>query len=105
MKNIYSLQPIDKTAARVVSQTNCSDDCLLHNRQEILETINRIKKRQVELKKLLGIKTKNQYKNRKYYRKHPRQRYNIKDKRAFEELMAINQKITDLQMVLHDIRR
>ena len=105
MKDIfYSFNPINNSAQRVVSQTGCLKDVFI-DREGIISIVKRLHKRRSKLKEVLGIKNTSQLKNRKYYRKHPRQGYNTNNKELFQELLENGLRIKEMNDILADTKR
>ena len=110
----YTLDPINQTAKIVVSQCGCSETVFIEHHRELLPIIERLKKRQAELKKKLGITTKQQWKNRKYYNKYPTyttkknklkvQRYE-KDITVFQEMLCNGEQISKLTKIYTKLKR
>jgi hypothetical protein len=100
----YSSIPVNKIAALVTTQGGCSDQHSV-TREGVKEILGKLQKRQAELKESLGIKTKSQLKNRKYYRKHPRQSYNLHNNRLFEELLENGLRIQEFANVLAEMKK
>lgn len=98
----YSQEAINKIAKIVTSQAGCSADFLL-DREGLIEIDKKLRGRHKELKKKLGIKNRRQMKNRKYYRKHPKQGYNI-DKQLFQELLELGLRIQEFSNILRELK-
>lgn len=98
----FSLEPINKITKIVTSQAGCANSLFISiaDKQEIVE---RLKARQGELKKALGIKNKSQLKNRKYYRNHTGQNYNT-DKELFHELLENGLQIKEMIDILTEAK-
>lgn len=94
--------PVDKTAAIVANQSGCTRSVLMQDREELIATVERIKKRRAELAVILGIKTKSQKKNRLYYRTNPKQNYRIKNKDAYQEYLETGIKMKELYQAISE---
>ena len=98
----YSLEAINKIAKMVTSQKGCLDDVFI-DRDDLIKILHRLYNRQKKLKEALGIKNRSQLKNRKYYRLHHQQDYNI-DKKLFRKLLDNGDRIQDICLILKSIK-
>lgn len=111
----YTLDPVDKTAKKVTSQDGCTDTVYMTSAEEVLPILDKLQKRQKELREILGIKTRSQLKNRKYYRKYPVcikcnnkmkiQTYNINNEEAFQELLLNGHKIQEFTQIYIKLKK
>ena len=95
MEKILTITPINKMAAIIVSQKGCSDTVLMENTEEMNETLEKLKLRQLQIKTVLGITKRCQLKNIKYYKK---QYHN--ELPLFQELLANGKAINDLMATI-----
>ena len=102
----YTLNPVDKTARIVTSQSGCTDSVTI-GINGMRSIIHKLQKRQQELKLALGITNKKQLKNRKYYRNHkyrPRSNYNTEDPHLFRELLENGLRMKEIGCILAEMK-
>ena len=92
---LYASNPVDKIARTVTSQRGCTDSVIMSEKQEILDTVWRLKKRIKEIKNQLGVKNRTHWKELKYRANSRQQVYGV-DKGLFFEARSIGDQINEL---------
>jgi len=99
----YSQKPVDKIASIVTSQSGCRE-IEISDKRELIDIIKNIDKKIKVLKDQLGIKNRRMMKNRKYYRLHPRQSYNV-NKEKFQQLLFLGKEKEKLQLEIKKLKK
>lgn len=102
---MYHREPVNKISAIVASQAGCRATVEL-NRNEIVEKLDDLKRRQVVLKKKLHIKSLSQHVNfRNKYIRYGRKSWWHKSPLLFKEYMQNGENIQSLEQELRLVNR
>ena len=101
---LYSLKPINKTAAIISSQASCQDSILITGKREINREILRLVKKLARIKKALGVRNKKHWKMLKY-RRNIKRDPKVKDKELFFYALYLGERIWGLHKRLEGMKR
>lgn len=104
---VLASRPVNSTARSVIGQRRCAEASEDMGRQELIELVNRLSRKQRLLKLVLGVKSKAQHANLiaalkgKHYgsgefRAYGNPRAAVEYKRVGEEMQRLNRRISEL---------